>query len=785
MATVAQLNAEIGVNIQPLQQGLAAAEQAIQGFSQDVATSVTSASTAIDTANSAVEQFSEEVGTWAVDANSSLGELYNGLDNLIALQSRLPESSANYAELGVQIELVTAQIGALEAAAASAFTQLEMDQGAADAAAASFAAIESAEIAAAAAAEQLAIAEKNAGIFMLNASQSATVLAERDVQLAIAETAAAKAAAEQAAMTATAEKNAGVFTQTTVGSTVATVSLAGAATAAGTALSFLRQAAYLIPGIGLAGIMNLIAEGVMEAAKDMGILSNNVQEVALKSVSASSNISDLEQNIKKLSETEANNAAKAGILIDALGSTNISLTTRKQILNDLERIAPQYLSSLDKEKASYQDISKAIGDYNSNIGKQVVIKSLLPEYEKIVKRLTDAQAEIFRLQNNVGQLNIGGILDEENASEIKRQELIVQGATKELAVAKEFLQRLAGSPIDLMEILFGKGNTGANTKTSADKISNVLSKLKTDLQSIQTLGTANKSPLGNIQAAEINAIESAIKRLIELGYSDAGIKKLLDDIKEIRSQMMLPLPKDPYLIPYAEYSASTEKLLNLSLALRDESQRKEAQNSDKRRKQEEKDLQTSLKKREEMYKQFSETIANFFGQIAVSLGEALGNVISGQEDPLKGLKESLGQSIKQLGAQLIQFAIEMAIVQKVATKLAATPAGPIILIGAGIALTAIGSAIANSSITPHAEGGIFTGPTLIGNHLFGEKGPEALIPLNGAPNMFRGESASLKNGDIVGRISGNDLLLVINRQDQYNQRNYGEFVSMSRKPIRR
>jgi hypothetical protein len=44
--------------------------------------------------------------------------------------------------------------------------------------------------------------------------------------------------------------------------------------------------------------------------------------------------------------------------------------------------------------------------------------------------------------------------------------------------------------------------------------------------------------------------------------------------------------------------------------------------------------------------------------------------------------------------------------------------------------------------TPHAEGGIFTKPTMIGSHIFGERGPEALIPLD-------------RLGDYTGHIGGN------------------------------
>jgi hypothetical protein len=76
------------------------------------------------------------------------------------------------------------------------------------------------------------------------------------------------------------------------------------------------------------------------------------------------------------------------------------------------------------------------------------------------------------------------------------------------------------------------------------------------------------------------------------------------------------------------------------------------------------------------------------------------------------------------------------------------------------------------ALIPHAEGGVFMGPTVLGGHIFGEKGPEALLPLNGNLGKLSGNQQPIVM-DV--QLSGNNLVLVQNRQNRYNQRSYGNF----------
>ena len=164
--------------------------------------------------------------------------------------------------------------------------------------------------------------------------------------------------------------------------------------------------------------------------------------------------------------------------------------------------------------------------------------------------------------------------------------------------------------------------------------------------------------------------------------------------------------------------------------------------------------------------QFNKTIADGLNNSFADIGQGLGNVLSGKKNPFSALFETIGEGVKELGKQLIVIA---GVGQALKVALASIVVNPGLALGLGIALEVLGTAISNKGITAHADGGIFTQPTLWGNHLIGEKGPEALVPLDRLQGMGGGSQHVV----VEGRIRGSDIVLVQNRQNVSNTRNYG------------
>ena len=158
--------------------------------------------------------------------------------------------------------------------------------------------------------------------------------------------------------------------------------------------------------------------------------------------------------VSKLAEAASQEAVKVSVLFGALSDSNIKLDERKTVIKQLNELSPAYLGNLNAEKSSYEQVSSAINNYIDDLGKTAFIKSFLPEFEGIFKKLIETQVELRKL--NLAQNGIFGMSDEDYAQEKKRLETQIRIFKQDITVAKKFLEREAGGANNLSEILFGK-----------------------------------------------------------------------------------------------------------------------------------------------------------------------------------------------------------------------------------------------------------------------------------------------------------------------------------------
>lgn len=160
-----------------------------------------------------------------------------------------------------------------------------------------------------------------------------------------------------------------------------------------------------------------------------------------------------------------------------------------------------------------------------------------------------------------------------------------------------------------------------------------------------------------------------------------------------------------------------------------------------------------------------------------SLGETIGNVLSGKESGLDGLFNSIftsvGDQIQQLGKFLIQSGVQISIAKKAFEKLLANPLASIAV---GVGLVALGALIKNA--VGKKPQGFATGTRNFtgGTALVGERGPELLTIPSGASVTPNAQSNAILNGAANGGfvasyvLRGQDLVTVINRTTQSNNR---------------
>ncbi len=471
----------------------------------------------------------------------------------------------------------------------------------------------------------------------------------------------------------------------------------GAVVAAGglTAMwASLRQIAFILPGIGIAGIFNLAFTAIASAASALDIFGDSAKEAA-------TDIKDFEANA---AGSIANVKALSLVLLD---NTN-SLHDRKAALAELTKADKEHFAALSVEKSSYEDIKAAVDAYTDSLVREAVVKGMTDDITELSKALRTAEKDFVKAAT---------------ASDI---------ANRRLKAFQTSGQGLVPFGVDIAAI------SDANKMEAARLRIVELRKEENDLQDALNKKIAEQIHLTQTPAA------------------DPG-KQLKESFDKIKPEKFI----EPFIgwIPIIkgvnEEFDKTPDLIN-KLA-------KPIQLTDEQIKALEAHIKGFVDVTQNLAKDISKSLITGFAGI----GEAIG----GGGDIFASFRDLLGDGLKAIGEDLIKIGT-LALVAKLALE--SLFESPVAAIAAGIALVALGSAISTQhrGIHGHAEGGIFTQATLLGSNLVGENGPEALIPLSKLGDML-GNMGGTQRIEVIGRISGNDIVLINNRQNLRNSRSYG------------
>ena len=175
--------------------------------------------------------------------------------------------------------------------------------------------------------------------------------------------------------------------------------------------------------------------------------------------------------------------------------------------------------------------------------------------------------------------------------------------------------------------------------------------------------------------------------------------------------------------------------------------------------------------------QVSEIITGALNDLAIGIGEALGQAIAGGGNLAQSLSKLLLATIGNMATQLGKLAIGVGIGLK-KIQIALQSLSPGIAIAAGIMLVALGAFVksqagkismgGNASAPPKfAKGGIVSGPTmgLVGEYPGARQNPEVIAPLNKLQSMIGGGNQNINVGGQI-RLEGQDLLIAIQRANE-------------------
>jgi len=316
----------------------------------------------------------------------------------------------------------------------------------------------------------------------------------------------------------------------------------------------------------------------------------------------------------------------------------------------------------------------------------------------------------------------------------------------------------------------GKSKGAAKTPLSdaAREINKVFTDLQNQLRAIDvttaTLGGAAEEALGQ----KSDLITSAIENLIEKGVNPANAKlqELINKLKELRGEAPAALS----LLPTLATATSVQSQDLNPLGGDPEGIRSQVEGLNEAMSRTGEIMTSNQEKAANLRVAFADLSAGITSvlqgaiqDLAIVLGETLGNILSGVADGgqiLGSVFSTLAGYLKQLGEVAIKTGAAFFAIQT-AFKNPLSAGAAIGLIAAGVGLIALSSLIKNS-IPALADGGIVNRPTLA---LIGEAGPEAVVPLRN----FKGIGGD-NNFVFESRISGNDLLTILRREGSYQNR---------------
>lgn len=517
--------------------------------------------------------------------------------------------------------------------------------------------------------------------------------------------------------------------------------LATVASGAGKTFSILRQAAFILPGIGIAGLIGGLSDlvvGLFETGNAFsqadvfaGQFNNRIKAIK-ESVDSLKSALEFEGKIKKLS-LELSGLSGSNL---SIGKAGVDIAQSSKLLPELDTRIKQLSESNKNLVSGFLKTNEVLGKFGS--GSQLV--NLVRQFGSIENipsslgdKLNKADKELLRQY-------------QETNNELK-------------SLQKQRIETIQGIGLTGVGILVDV------QKEATDKIKENADKQK----EINQQAAADYQKYVSDIIAEAKRVNDAFKGGIDLqlksGFFDTNaetFKKSLNFLKDFnagnfkfifRPDISIEPPPEAVGTTITKFGDLMQDEINnyfsqpgnkldisLILAVQDENDR--------------------LKKLEELKKKIQEfsPIAN---QIGNSFAEAFGQIAQG-ENAFK----SIGEAVKQLGIDLIKTAIRAFITKAILGALTG---------GASNAVGGLGSLLGR--VPKFAKGGLAFGPTL---GLVGEgagttrSNPEVIAPLDKLKGMLAGMGGGATQRVVVtGRLRGNDMVLQNARTSRYQNRTTG------------
>lgn len=249
--------------------------------------------------------------------------------------------------------------------------------------------------------------------------------------------------------------------------------------------SGLRQIAYILPGIGIAGIFNLAIVGIVKfgeyilgAKKNVDLLADTEAKAAknrerdLKNATkAQKDFSDqIQKSTESATESYAKEKSQLDILYGSATDVNLSMSDRLKAIKNLQDLYPAYFANLTNEQILTGNAKSAYDELNGALVKRISLNVYQDELELLIKQNREItnQRDLFEETQRKLAKGIGGDSSEELLNGEDRSKKINDYAALQVENSnkqKKVLLEIFGLEKDLSKLLVDRSKVRKKAET--------------------------------------------------------------------------------------------------------------------------------------------------------------------------------------------------------------------------------------------------------------------------------------------------------------------------------
>ena len=219
----------------------------------------------------------------------------------------------------------------------------------------------------------------------------------------------------------------------------------------------IRQIAYILPGLGIAGIFNLAFEAISPLLEKMEIFNNKANQ--------------MKETMSKLAKDAYENVSKEIVISQQLYTqatdVNLTYTQRKEAVDELQKLYPSYLGNIKDEVIMAGKAKDAYNDLTTALVNKAIFQGLQSQAQEIGKPLAPLLVELDKVNEKIDAMKAsskGGSIN--GYSVIGNQSTEDVGKLKELEVEAESLRNKIKPLQQEMQNLFKVAGKYSSSLTS-------------------------------------------------------------------------------------------------------------------------------------------------------------------------------------------------------------------------------------------------------------------------------------------------------------------------------